>query len=71
MSISFEMDLTKYFIERKVYTILDVLRDIGGLSGMLFILGRLIVILLSGNGLTYSLMTNMFKEEGVQDSNYK
>ena len=63
VSISYEMDLTKHFISREVYTWLDWLGDIGGLSGMLYPLGSVIMMLLVGNGLYHLLLKAVFKEE--------
>ena len=49
-AISYEMDLDKYFIERTVYTSLDLLGDIGGLMGILITIGNFIYKLIQGNG---------------------
>ena len=64
VSVSYELELDKYFEGREVYTFLDWLGDVGGLSSALFTLGGLIMILIAGNGLDYMLFSNMFKVEG-------
>ena len=35
VSVSFEMDLNMIHIERKLYTVFDMLSDVGGLLGIL------------------------------------
>ena len=57
------MELMKHFIGRDVYTWLDWLGDIGGLSGMLYPLGSIIMMLFVGNGLYHLLLKAVFKEE--------
>lgn len=63
-SMSYEMDLNKYVIERTVYTSLDWLGDVGGLQGILFDIGAMILMFIQGNGLNYLLLRTLFKEEG-------
>ena len=46
LSISYEMDLNKYTIDRTVYTSLDWLGDVGGLMDILFLIGSYPVLLL-------------------------
>ena len=62
MSISYEIDLNLYVAERTVYTFLDWLGDVGGLMGILFDFGGLIVMFIVGNGLSYMLIKEVFKE---------
>ena len=66
------MDLDLYTVEREVYTALDWLGDVGGLNEGLMIIGSLIVLLFSGNGLDFLLYSHMFKVEGnTEKSNNK
>ena len=65
ISISYELDLNKYMIAREVYTVLDWLGDVGGLTEMLSRIGGLIFVLIGGNGLEFLLYSHMFK---VQDT---
>ena len=37
-AVTFEMDLSILQIERKVYTVFDMLSDVGGLTGILAII---------------------------------
>ena len=62
LSISYEMDLNLHVAERTVYTFLDWLGDVGGLMGILFDFGGLIVMCLVGNALSYMLIKEVFKE---------
>jgi len=55
------MDLSKYVIERTVYTSLDWLGDVGGLMGILFDIGSFIMVLIGGNGLNYLLLSTLFR----------
>ena len=57
------MDLDKYEINRTVYTSLDMLGDIGGLLGILFDIGSILIMFITGNGLNYLLISHIFKEE--------
>ena len=44
------MDLTKYTIQRTVYTSFDLLSDIGGLRDILILFGGAIFSVVQGNG---------------------
>ena len=63
MSIRYEMNLNKSIIKRDVYTSFDMLGDIGGLMGILFDFGKIIIIFITGNGLNFMIISQMFKEE--------
>jgi len=73
LSISYEMDLNKQSISRSVYTALDWLGSVGGLMGILFMLGGHFLYLISGNGLTYLLLSSLFKEQSddIEMAKYK
>ena len=57
------MELNKQTIDRSVYTSLDWLGDVGGLMGILFDIGGFFLLFISGNGLTYLLLSSLFKEQ--------
>ena len=63
LSISYEMELNKQSIDRTVYTLLDWLGDVGGLQGIIFDIGGFLLMFISGNGLTYLLLSSLFKEQ--------
>ena len=65
LSISYEMDLNMHVAERTVYTFLDWLGDVGGLMGIVFDAGALLLMFFLGNGLNYILISHVFKEEGA------
>ena len=50
-------------IERTVYTSLDFLGDVGGLMSILIDIGSFVLMFLSGNGLHYMLLSQIFKKE--------
>ena len=62
LSISYEMDLNLYEISRTVYTSLDWLGDVGGLMGIMFDIGSIVMVFITGNGLNYLLLSALFKE---------
>ena len=47
--VRFDMSLDAHTINRSVYTLLDVLGDVGGLSGSLFALFNVLVVILNLN----------------------
>ena len=49
LSLSYEMDLNQRVYDRAVYTALDWLGDIGGLMGILFDMGSLLMMFVVGN----------------------
>ena len=53
LSISYELDLNLHVYDRAVYTVLDWLGDVGGLMGILFDIGSLIMMFVVGNALSY------------------
>ena len=61
------MSLDLHVSERTVYTILDWLGDVGGLMGMLFDTGAFILMFVVGNGLSYMLIKEVFKEQAGGD----
>ena len=50
LSLSFELDLNLYIIQRQVYTTLDLLSDLGGLRDILILFGAVIFERVQGNG---------------------
>ena len=62
--VSMSLDLIEH--ERAIYTIFDLLGDIGGLSDILFKLGGILVWIISfltGSGLDRLLVSSLFKQE--------
>ena len=61
LSLSFEMNLDQIIIERTIYTMLDLLADIGGF--MSIILGGISFLLTLWNykNFEYHFLTNFFK----------
>ena len=55
--------MNRHVIKRTGYSTLDLLAEIGGLIYMLFLIGYYPLMLIQGNGLIYSLLTSIFKEE--------
>ena len=51
---------------RTVYSILDFLGDIGGLSDALQYIGQILIWLLQGSGLMTFLVRNLFKKETIE-----
>ena len=64
LSLSYEIDLNMRVYDRAVYTALDWLGDIGGLMGILFDMGTLLMMFVIGNNLSYLLVSEVFKEPG-------
>ena len=60
--ISFEFDLNKYSVEREVLTVFESLGEIGGLYGMLLTIGLVCVTVSSGNGLSITLIKDIFQD---------
>lgn len=71
LSISYELDLNKNVFDRAVYTFLDWLGDVGGLMGILFDIGTLVLMFIVGNALSYTLVSEVFKEPGNSDGSVK
>ena len=64
MSITIEMDTGLMTYERTVYTLFDLLSDIGGLSGILISLFFLIVSTWNHNKFANMLVSKLFKIRG-------
>ena len=54
---------------RTVYSSLDFLGDIGGLSDALQYIGQILIWLLQGSGLMTFLVSNLFKKETIEKEN--
>ena len=64
MSITIEMDTGLMTYERTVYTLFDLLSDIGGLSGILFSIFLIIVGSWNHNKFDNMLVSRLFKIRG-------
>ena len=60
-AITFEMDLNVLQIERKVYTLFDMLSDVGGLTGILAIICQTICSLWNFNSFDNFMVSRLFK----------
>ena len=65
---SFELDLDKKVIERTVYTILDVLSDIGGIWSVLVWAVFTLLSVLNYNKFDDAIITRFFKVKDDQTS---
>ena len=54
------MDRDVKHISRSIYTLLDFISDVGGLSGALHVIGSYVLWLIVGDGLLRYLLTNIF-----------
>ena len=68
ISVTIEVDLSLTVIERKIYTLFDLLSEIGGLSQILFLIVTAIVSIWNYNSFDNMMVTNLFK---VQKSRNK
>ena len=60
MQVTFEFDLTLYRIDRDVYSILDLIGDLGGLAEGLFIILAIILGLLTFNDFDHFLIEHLY-----------
>ena len=63
MGVVYEMDFDMRSYDRRVYTLLDWLSDVGGLSGALFAGFGVICGILTFNGMHWFLVENVFKRK--------
>ena len=61
VSVTYEFDLDLTFIDRKVYSILDFLGDVGGLGQALFFMGSFFLAILQYNKLDSLLVNELFR----------
>ena len=61
MDITVEMNLNMKSVARTRYTFLDLLSDVGGIQGLLFTLGSLILGILNYNNFDNYLASRLFK----------
>ena len=60
-AVTFEMDLSVLQIERQVYTVFDMLSDVGGLTGIVAILFQLVTSLWNFNSFDNFMVSRLFK----------
>ena len=69
MGVVYEMDFDMRSYHRRVYTILDWLSDVGGLSGALFAAFGAICRILTFNGLHCFLIESLYKRKQLEHKN--
>ena len=62
MTITFEMDLDQRLIERSMFTVLDLLSDIGGLASIVASMGVSIVNYFNSDGLANTFLASRLYE---------
>ena len=67
VSVTIEVDLNLTVIERKIYTLFDLLSEIGGLSQILAIIVTAIVACWNYNSFDNMMVTNLFKAQKSRD----
>ena len=69
MTFNFELDYSKTFIEREIYTILDFLSDIGGLNDILIALFTIMLALINSKNSEIFMASRLYKiSKPVTDS---
>ena len=68
MQVTFEFDLTLYRIDREVYSLFDLIGDLGGLAEGLFIILAIILGSLTFNNFDHFLIEHLY---GKHDENKK
>ena len=61
--VVFEMDLDMTSYDRRVYTVLDWLSDVGGLAGAMFAGIRVLSLLFLSNDLEWYLISKLYKRD--------
>ena len=61
VSVTYEFNLDLTYIDRKVYSVLDLLGDVGGLGEALFFMGSFLLAILKYNKLDSILVNELFR----------
>ena len=67
MSVSFEMDLNLIHIERKLYTVFDMLSDVGGLLGILTTIAAFLNTIWNFQAFDNFMVSRLFKIKRPKD----
>ena len=65
-SVTFEMSFEQRVYNRKVYSVLDLLAELGGLFGTLGALSFMIIFLIQYRGVYQFIMADLFIEKGAK-----
>ena len=71
LAIKFVKDDTSISYERGVFTILEVIGNIGGLMGIFTVAGSIIVGMFSGKVFLYSILSKMYQVEEPENTKSK
>ena len=63
MGVVYEMDFDMISYDRRIYTALDWLSDVGGIQGALFSAVGILAGLLTANDMKWYLIENIFKRK--------
>ena len=63
LGVVYEMDFDMRSFDRRIFTVLDWLSDVGGLSGALFSIVGIIIGILTANDMHWYLIENTFKRK--------
>ena len=66
MGVVFEMDLDMYSYDRRVYTIFELLANVGGLLGVMFAGIRVAIILFLSNDLEWYLISKLYTKKQLR-----
>ena len=66
MGVVFEMDLDMYSYDRRVYTIFELLANVGGLLGVMFTGIRVATILFLNNDLEWYLISKLYTKKQLR-----
>ena len=66
MTISFELDPDRTVVQRNIYTILDLLSDIGGFTSILISALSFLIALWNYNNYEYHFLTHFFKKKALK-----
>ena len=66
MGISYEIDLDMTSYDRKIYSVLDLISDVGGLAGAMFAAMRIICLVLRSNELDLYLVSKLYTKNELR-----
>ena len=66
MGVVFEMDLDMYSYDRRVYTIFELLANVGGLLGVMFAGIRVVTIIFLSNDLEWYLISKLYTKKQLR-----
>ena len=66
LGISYEMDLDMISYDRRIYSVLDLVSDVGGLAGALFAAVRIICLVLRFYELEWYLVSKLYTKNELR-----